>query len=361
MLLLTGLAYLLRWHIYWKPRKMSDIAWKPRITTDEKGFDRSIDTTKWHQKENGITILIPVHNEAQNLQQNLPFLLEQDFDNYEVVVVDDASDDDTSFVLTQMKHRYPHLQHLILPKGLQHARRLRLAISIGVKAATKEWVLLTQADCKPNSNRWLEGISAFFDNERQLIQGYVNYQDDESRETRHYQRKRMLHFFNMACSSRRGMPSEADICNLCIRRDVFLERGIFSLHLAKDADEGTIMVDALKNAEPSQYALCFAPETTLRQTYLNKEFAKYEMRRKSRIINRSGRWMRLRKWCYQATKALFWLTSLLYIALAALNMPHLLSQNEALPIVWAAAPILTVLLFVLLPALCYRYGTKPYL
>ena len=85
------------------------------------------------------------------------------------------------------------------------------------------------------------------------------------------------------------------------------------------------------------------------------------MRRKSRIINRSGRWMRLRKWCYQATTALFWLTSLLYIALAALNMPHLLSQNEALPIVWAAAPILIALLFILLPALCYRYGTKPYL
>ena len=361
MLVLCVLAFVLRWWAYLLPDKLSDIAWERTVRSGKNELDPSIDNSQWHIKENGVSIIIPVHNEAENLREHLPIILEQDYDNYEVIVVDDASDDETSYLLNQLKYKYPHLRPITIPHGLQHTRRLRLSISLGVKSATKEWILLTQSDCFPESKQWIQAFSTFFNKERQLIQGYVNYADMKSGNMQRKRRMRMNHFLSMAQDSRRGTPVGADICNLCLRKQTFLERSIFSQHLADDADEGTIVAEAFNDLKPEQYALSFAPEITVRQTLNYEGYIKHDLHRKSVAISWRGKWKRMRRICYYATKGLFLLTSLIYIVLFALSWQHLMVTEAEQIVLMLVLPILMGVLFIVTPYLLYRSGTQSHL
>ena len=91
-----------------------------------------------------ISVIIAVQDRAQELEQNLPlFLTQQGEVEFEVIVVNDSSTDDTTNVLKRMKAEYPHLYTTFLPSSkVPYPSRLRLALTIGAKAAHGEWIVL---------------------------------------------------------------------------------------------------------------------------------------------------------------------------------------------------------------------------
>jgi len=128
-----------------------------------------------------VSILICAKNEAQNLKHFLPSILEQDFpiDLWEVVVVNDASTDESGLVLDELKQQNPHLKILTIPEN--EPRDLpgkKYALDKGIAAIKFENILLTDADCQPHSNQWLKEFSVFKSNSnKQIILGYGKYQD----------------------------------------------------------------------------------------------------------------------------------------------------------------------------------------
>lgn len=116
-----------------------------------------------------------VHDQAMALEDNLPKFLTLPYEgNYEVIVVDDMSIDDTPDVLKRMKAQYPNLYTTFLPKSvIINPSRLRLALSVGVKAAHYNYIVLTNINKPPINTEWLAGLA---DGEASLV--YSNRKGD---------------------------------------------------------------------------------------------------------------------------------------------------------------------------------------
>ena len=102
-----------------------------------------------------VSVVICARNEYQNLINNLPLIMEQDYPEYEVVVVNDSSDDDSIELLNAFAKEYKHLKIFDLERNLNFFSGKKFPLSLGIKSARYDIVLLTDADCKPSGKDWL--------------------------------------------------------------------------------------------------------------------------------------------------------------------------------------------------------------
>lgn len=106
-----------------------------------------------------LSMVMVVHDQGDLLEQNLPLFLTQLCQTtYEVIVVDDTSTDETPDILKQLKEQYPNLYTTFMPKTVVNPSRLRLAMSVGIKAAKGERVVLTDIQRPPTSPEWIDGL-----------------------------------------------------------------------------------------------------------------------------------------------------------------------------------------------------------
>jgi glycosyltransferase involved in cell wall biosynthesis len=131
-----------------------------------------------------VSIIICAKNEAANLKKNLPAILSQRYHNeagkamYEVIVVNDASIDDTAAVLQGVEQRYDNLWDVVITddeeRGLQGKK---YALSKGIAHAGHNWLLLTDADCMPSGDTWLQEMIAPLARGREIVAGYGGYNE----------------------------------------------------------------------------------------------------------------------------------------------------------------------------------------
>lgn len=115
-----------------------------------------------------VSVIVCAHNEYDNLQDYLSILLEQDYPCYEVIVVDDSSEDGSDLLLERWSRQYGNLYHTFVPRGARVLSNKKLALTIGIKAAHHDYLLLTDADCRPESKIWI----------REMMQGFANQQTE---------------------------------------------------------------------------------------------------------------------------------------------------------------------------------------
>ena len=102
-----------------------------------------------------VSVIVSAHDEEQNLRDLIPLLLGQNHPDFEVIIVDDRSNDGTfDFLLqeTSKDHRL-RMVHVNRTPPLFNAKKY--ALTLGIKAAKYEWLLLTDADCRPESKNWV--------------------------------------------------------------------------------------------------------------------------------------------------------------------------------------------------------------
>ncbi len=129
------------------------------------------------KERQGVSIIICTNNEADNLKKNLPAILLQKYRGaYEVIVVNDASTDDTEKVLQELEKQYDNLWDVIIVPGEERILKgKKHALSRGIAHATYEWLLLTDADCIPASDKWLEQMVAPLAKGKEIVAGYGGY------------------------------------------------------------------------------------------------------------------------------------------------------------------------------------------
>lgn len=125
------------------------------------------------EKTPAFSIVLAVHDQAQSIGQHLPAYLTQQYDDYEVIVVDESSADETNDVLKQLKDTHKHLYTTFLPKYQFQKNRRRLALTIGVKAAKREWVIFADIDTIPPSDQWLSELAEWAASPTVLLLGYI--------------------------------------------------------------------------------------------------------------------------------------------------------------------------------------------
>lgn len=123
-----------------------------------------------------VSVVICAHNESDNLQKNLPEILSQNYPDFEVVVVNDGSNDDTEAVLLELSNHYKHLKLINIKSSVTFYRSKKLPLSVGIRSAAFDLILLTDADCRPTSNQWISTIQQNFNEKTEIVLGYGPYE-----------------------------------------------------------------------------------------------------------------------------------------------------------------------------------------
>ncbi|HSQ46728.1 MAG TPA: glycosyltransferase [Lutibacter sp.] len=124
-----------------------------------------------------VSVLICAKNEAKNLTENLPLFLKQNYPNFELVLINDCSHDRTLKVMEQFKKETTiPIKIVDVLANEQFWGSKKYALTLGIKAATHEHLLFTDADCIPVSENWITAMTSNFDAKHQIILGYGAYQ-----------------------------------------------------------------------------------------------------------------------------------------------------------------------------------------
>jgi glycosyltransferase involved in cell wall biosynthesis len=108
-----------------------------------------------------VSVIICAKNERDNLLEFLPNYLSQDYPIFEIIVVNDSSVDDTDDVLRAFALQYKTLKIVNVPDTDRFYGSKKFALTLGIKAAQYDHVLLTDADCKPSSPNWIRLMSQY--------------------------------------------------------------------------------------------------------------------------------------------------------------------------------------------------------
>ncbi len=124
-----------------------------------------------------VSVVVCAKNESENLSNLLPSILEQDYPSFEVIVINDGSNDESEDVLVVLKTKYPQLKTTFVPQAAKYIDSKKMAVVLGIKAAKNDILLFTDADCEPKSNKWIEKMVRNFDGNTEIVLGYGAYRE----------------------------------------------------------------------------------------------------------------------------------------------------------------------------------------
>ncbi len=131
---------------------------------------------KEHSQQHPVSVIVCARDEDENLARNLPGILVQDYSSsHEVIVVNDNSTDDTKYVLQELKKTFKTLHVVELTQEAKHINGKKYPLSIGIKEAKHEVVLLTDADCVPASEHWIRLMQDGYQENTEIVLGYGSY------------------------------------------------------------------------------------------------------------------------------------------------------------------------------------------
>lgn len=216
-----------------------------------------------------VSVVICARDEAANLAKNLPGALVQQYrTTHEVIVVDDNSYDDTKYLLEEFQKMYKQLHIVQLKQEAKLIPGKKFPLSVGIKTAKYEIVLLTDADCVPASEFWIDKMQQTFDDKTEIVLGYGAFHKQKGLlnkivrwETFHT----ALQYFSYALAGKTYMGVGR---NLSYKKAVFFRHKGFTAHnnLLSGDDDLFINMAATKtntkiNIDKDAFTLSESPKT----------------------------------------------------------------------------------------------------
>ncbi len=206
-----------------------------------------------------VSVVIAARNEYHHLKKNLPAILDQKYPDFEVVVVNHASDDETADYLKEMQNRYPHLKVITIERDLNFFHGKKFPLSIGIKSAAHEVLLLTDADCKPASPYWISRMASHYNKQTEIVIAYGPYYPQKgflNRMIRYDTFFTALQYLSFALA---GKPYMGVGRNLSYRKSLFLKNKGFISHYDIASGDDDLFINQVARKENTQVEL--SPES----------------------------------------------------------------------------------------------------
>ncbi len=178
-----------------------------------------------------VSVIICAKNEAENLRRFLPSVLNQFYPEFDVIVVNDGSYDDTEEVLAEFRRIYPHLYVTGIEGRPGSVSGKKVAQTIGIKAAHHEQLVFTDADCEPKSPNWLRHMQSNFMQQTEIVLGYGGYKASKGLLNKWIRIDTVYIAMQYLSFALRGIPYMAVGRNLAYRRSLFFANKGFASHL----------------------------------------------------------------------------------------------------------------------------------
>ena len=205
-----------------------------------------------------VSVIISARNEAFNLKVNLPVVLEQQYPDFEVVVINDCSSDASDSVLMQLKEQYPHLKIVTITEHARFKTGKKFALTLGIKAALHEHLLLTDADCMPASARWISQMAANFTSQVQIVLGYSPYNKALNFINPFIRFETIKTGISYLSAAYRGRPYMGIGRNLAYTKALFFSAKGFAAHMHVMAGDDDLFVN--QNATPENTVIEISPD-----------------------------------------------------------------------------------------------------
>ena len=275
-----------------------------------------------------VSIIIYAHNDADNLRQTLPYILNQNYPEYEVIVVNDGMVADDSNVVAEFRREYPNLYETFVPDDTRNVSRRKLALMVGIKAAKNEVILTTNANSHPTSDYWLMAMCRNFTPGTDVVigQALYNYRSDRGR-------GHLMRSFDSVCT--RTLYTVWAICckpyrgtcdNLAYRRDTFFANKGFSKSMNLHYGDDDIFVSEIATGENTAVEL--SRESFISTTYEDPARA---LREQKYRYDFTSRYIRTHAFAAErAMAAIYWLNFVAIVLLtlvAAINITALFAPS----------------------------------
>ena len=214
---------------------------------------------KKHGNAIPVSVLICAKNEAENLKQFLPSILNQKYSDFEVVLINDASIDDTLEVMEDFAEKHSNIKIVNVKNIEAFWANKKYALTLGIKAATHDNLLFTDADCKPISKNWIAEMTKNFSTEKTIVLGYGKYKRTKSILNLLVRFETLLTGMQYLSYAKLGSPYMAVGRNLAYTKTDFYNVKGFINHMAiKSGDDDLFIQDA---ADKNNTVICISAES----------------------------------------------------------------------------------------------------
>ncbi len=181
--------------------------------------------------QHAVSVIVCARDEAQHLADHLPEILQQEYHStFEVIAVNDNSFDDSKYVLEYLSKPFRNLRPIELKQEARHIQGKKFPLSIGIKEAKHELLLLTDADCKPAGSKWIELMQAAFVNGKEIALGYGAYEKKPGLLNKFIRFETFLSALQYFSYALAGLPYMGVGRNLAYRKELFFRNKGFSAH-----------------------------------------------------------------------------------------------------------------------------------
>ncbi|MFA5417360.1 MAG: glycosyltransferase [Bacteroidales bacterium] len=283
-------------------------------------YKRSVANVSGIVSQPGVSIVMSARDEYHHLVKNLPALLAQDYPDFEVVVVNHTSSDETTSLLKELAPFHPNLKVVNIEQELNFFKGKKFPLSIGIKSAKNDLLLLTDADCKPASNQWIKHMVQHYDTKTEVVLGYGPYDRQKGLLNLLIRYDTFIVAMQYLSYALAGIPYMGVGRNLSYRKSLFIKNKGFTSHYRISSGDDDLFINKVAHRRnttieihPESF-MYSEPKTTLRGYF----------RQKRRHLT-TGKYYKAKfKWLlglFSFTQMLFWL---MFILLLSLNIQPIL-------------------------------------
>lgn len=199
-----------------------------------------------------LSVVICARNEAENLKTYIPLIMAQQYDDFEVIVVNDRSWDGTRLVLEDFAKQYKRLKVVTVSDGDKFIAGKKFAVTMGIKAASNEWLVFTDADCFPASENWLMGMQQSDDPQVDLVLGYSPYIRKRGPLNALIRFETFFTAVNYLSYAIKGMPYMGVGRNMAYKKSLFFKSKGFAAHMHIPSGDDDLFVNANATASNTE-------------------------------------------------------------------------------------------------------------
>lgn len=263
-----------------------------------------------------VSVIVCAKNEAENLSENIPLLLAQDYPNFELIIINDASSDHTLEIMEQFAETDARVKLVNVKNNEAFWGNKKYALTLGIKKAVSKRMLFTDADCKPASNQWLLEMSTALDETTQLVLGYGAYEKQKGYLNSLIRFETLLTATQYFAYAKAGMPYMGVGRNLAYTSKLYYDNNGFMSHIQLPSGDDDLFVN--ETATSQNTAICYSEESFT----ISKPKTTYKswIHQKRRHITTAKLYKPKHKFLlglYYATNLLFWLLLPISFAIAS--------------------------------------------
>jgi len=224
-----------------------------------------------------VSLIICAKNETENLKTHIPFWIEQEYPNFEIILINDASYDDTLEVMESFALTNSCIKIVDVENNEAFWGSKKYALTLGIKKASNQNLIFTDADCKPSSKYWLQEMASHLKGDKQLVLGFGGYQNLPGLLNKLIRFETLMTAIQYFSYAKAGNPYMGVGRNIGYTSKLFYDNNGFMSHMEIPSGDDDLFVN--QAATKKNTAICFSedsftysvPEKSWKSWFLQKK------------------------------------------------------------------------------------------